>query len=223
MWVLRRRFFGAVFYYPELHLHPNFGVKLLLLISAHINGAPNVHGFVDFYLTLFVKLLRLVLSCHIVCLYISSKFIPTAVLIIVFVESVTDLPNFVTFSWLSPLGQVDTGQVETLSQGTPILSQAAPHLSLAAPSLILPLYCLKLATNLLFYSANTCIVSSCPNAVSSYPYTVSSCPSAVKSTPILYQTTPTLSHSTHLCWVPVWKYKTVFSSVFYGWTGNTER
>ena len=139
-----------------------------------MKGAPYVHSFVNFKLSLFVNLLRLILSYNIVCVCVSSKFISTAVHNVILIENIKDLSNFVSFSWLPPLGAGWYGagwdtvsrcphtvsscptSVSSCAQfyPTPILSQAGlkmifptwPILSQAAPCAVssYPPYCLYL-------------------------------------------------------------------------------
>ena len=131
-----------------------------------MNGAPYVHSFVNFKLSLFVNLLRLILSYNIVCVCVSLKFISTAVHNVILIENIKDLSNFVSFSWLPPLGAGWYGagwdtvsrcpntvsrcptSVSSCAQfyPTPILSQTGqkmpfptwPILSQAAPTLYHP-------------------------------------------------------------------------------------
>ena len=161
-----------------------------------MKGAPYVHSFVNFKLSLFVNLLRLILSNEIVCVCVSSKFISTAVHNVILIENIKDLSNFVSFSWLPPLGAGWYGagwdtvsrcphtvsscptSVSSCAQfyPTPILSQAGqkmpfptwPILSQAAPTLYHPTPILSLPT-----------------------------PKLSQTTSVLYQTTTTSFHSTH--------------------------
>ena len=139
-----------------------------------MKGAPYVHSFVNFKFSLFANLLRLILSYNIVCVCVSLKFISTAVHNVILIENIKDLSNFVSFSWLPPLGAGWYGagwdtvsrcpntvascptSVTSCAQfyPSPILSQAGQKKCLFLPgryclklpqrSLTLPPYCLYL-------------------------------------------------------------------------------
>ena len=158
-----------------------------------MKGAPYVHSFVNFKLSLFVNLLRLILSYNIVCVCVSSKFISTAVHNVILIENIKDLSNFVSFSWLPPLGAGWYGAGwDTVSRCPNTVSSCPTSVSSCAQFYPTPILSQAGQKNAFSYLAD--IVSSCPEAT---PILSLPAPKLSQTTSVLYQTTTTSFHSTH--------------------------